>query len=532
VDAIATHSYRDKTMRTTRRIPTVVAALAISAVLGSDATAQSASSSITLDSYRRARDVFMRGIDAMGGLDSIRALQDVAIQLSGARHLRGQSLRADPPYDAPASTGSLVSDVRNSRLRWEEKGSFSAGFPFHTVIVTDGRQRFAADLLQRTVTLGGNAALAAHQGFLDRLPHNILLDHLDRLPTLRWVGETTVDGVRYDVVSGAGQGGAGGPPFVRNLFFDGRTGLLARLETVGPDPFAGDAVNDVVFADYRKYGPVMIPSRRTQRVAGEVIQDHRYTDIRVNTRPADSVFTRPAGLTERQQAANAPQPERFTEVAPGIHLLENAAPGYNMLVAVFSDHLVVVDAPNNSTVTERAITTIKRNVPGKPIRYVVPTHHHGDHAGGMRGFIAEGATIVTTPGNAALFRRMAASGPHTLRPDALSRTPRAPVIETFTGRRVFTDGTRTLEVRDIGPSPHAQELLIAYVPSAGIVFQGDLLNAGNDGTSLVAGNTSTEHFAQWLDRSGLDARTILGVHSPARTREELRRAVEMMRAGQ
>ena len=508
--------------------PLVAAAFGVA--LGS--TAQAQGTSVTLDSYRRAREVLMRGIEATGGLDSIRSLQDVTIQMTGARHLRGQSVRADPPYDAPASTGSLVFDVRNGRLRWEEQGAFSAGFPFHNLIVTDGRQRFTADMRQRAVTPGGNAALAAHQPFLERLPHHILVDQLDRLATLRWVGETTVDGARYNVISAAAPAGPGGPPLIRNLFFDARTGLLTKLESIGPDAVAGDALQEVVFRDYRRVGPVMIPAQRTQRVGGEVVMDHRYTDVRVNTRPPDSVFARPAGLTERPQPPNTPRPEAFRQVAPGIHLLENAAPGYNMLVAELSDHLIVVDAPNNSTVTERAIATIKRNIPSKPIRYVVPTHHHGDHAGGMRSFVAEGARIVTTPGNAAFFRRMAATNQRTLNQDALSRSPRAPVIETFAGRRVFTDGTRTLEIRDIGPSPHAQELLIAYVPDAGILFQGDLLNAGGDGTSLVAGNQTTEHFAQWIDQSGLDVRTILGVHSPARNRDELRRAVEMMRAGQ
>jgi glyoxylase-like metal-dependent hydrolase (beta-lactamase superfamily II) len=436
---------------------------------------------------------------------------------------------AEPPYDAPASTGSFVLDVRGGRLRWEEAGAFSAGFPFHTLIVTDGRQRFAADLLQRRLTPGGNAALSAHQPFLERLPHHILLDQLDRAASLRWLGETAANGVRYNVVAGAAPAGPGGPPVIRTFYFDAGTGLLTRIENVAPDQVAGDAVQEIVFADYRKVGSLTVPTRRTQRFAGEVVQDHQYVDVRVNVRPADSLFARPAGLTEVAQTSNPPQSERVTQVAPGIHLLENAAPGYNILVAEFADHLVVVDAPNNSGVTERAIATIKRTIPGKPIRYVVPTHHHGDHAGGMRSFVAEGATIVTTPGNASFFRRMAAANARTLAPDALSRAPRVATIETFTGRRVFSDGTRTLEMRDIGPSPHARELLVAWVPDGGIVFQGDLLNAGNDGTSLVAGNTSTEHFSQWLDRSGLDARTILGVHSPARTREELRRAVEMMR---
>jgi glyoxylase-like metal-dependent hydrolase (beta-lactamase superfamily II) len=323
---------------------------------------------------------------------------------------------------------------------------------------------------------------------------------------------------------------------VRTFFFDARTGLLAKFENIIADPAAGDAVQEIAFADYQRVGPVMIPSRRTQRVAGETVMEHRYANIRVNSHPADSVFSRPQALTETPPLTETPQPapaqpaERVSQVAPGLWQLENIAPGYNMLVAEFGDHLVVVEAPNNSAVTERAIATIKRTVPGKPIRYVVPTHHHSDHAGGMRAFVAEGATIVTTPGNAALFRRMAAANARTIAPDALSRAPRSPVIETFTGRRVFTDGTRTLEVRDIGPSPHARELLVAYAPSAGIVFQGDLLNTGPDGVSVAPGNEATAHFAQWLDGSGLDVRTILGVHSPPRTREDLRRALEMMRA--
>jgi glyoxylase-like metal-dependent hydrolase (beta-lactamase superfamily II) len=517
-------------MRLTRLIPALTVAVGGIATAASFAQAQS-SDSFTLENYRRARDVLLRGIEAMGGLDSLRALQDVTVEMRGARHLRGQSLRADPPYDAPASVARLVYDVRNGRMRWEEESSFSAGYPFRNLVVTDGRQRFTADLRQRTVTAGGNAALAAHMPFLERLPHVLLLDQLDRAATLRWLGETTIGGARHHVIAGASAGGGGGPPLVRNYYFDVSTGLLTKYDAAFPDAVAGDAVQEFVLADYRRVGRYMIPMRRTQRAAGEMVQDHRYTDVRLNTRPADSIFARPAGFTEAQQAATTPQPERMTQVAPGIHLLENAAPGYNMLVAEFADHLVVVDAPNNSTVTERAIATIKRTIPGKPIRYVAPTHHHGDHSGGIRAFVAEGATIVTTPGNAAFFRRAAASTSHTLRTDALSRAPQTPTIETFTGRRVFTDGTRTLELRDIGPSPHAQELLIAYVPGAGIVFQGDLLNAASDGT-LQPGNEATPHFEQWLERSGLEVRTILGVHSPAWTRAELRRAVEMMRTGQ
>jgi len=34
-------------------------------------------------------------------------------------------------------------------------------------------------------------------------------------------------------------------------------------------------------------------------------------------------------------------------------------------------------------------------LPNKPIKYVVNTHHHFDHAGGLGLFVAEGAIIIT-----------------------------------------------------------------------------------------------------------------------------------------
>ena len=112
------------------------------------------------------------------------------------------------------------------------------------------------------------------------------------------------------------------------------------------------------------------------------------------------------------------------------------------------------------------LAKIAETAPGKPVRYLVPTHYHSDHTGGLRAYIAKGVTIVTTPGNRGFVERLA-KATKTIRPDLLSREPRAPVIETFTGKRVFDDGTRTLELLDIGPSPHVTESVIAYLPKQG-----------------------------------------------------------------
>jgi len=160
-------------------------------------------------------------------------------------------------------------------------------------------------------------------------------------------------------------------------------------------------------------------------------------------------------------------------------------------------------------------------VPGKPIRYVVPTHYHFDHSGGLRTYIAKGVTIVTTPGNKAFVERLAAV-PHTIRPDRLSREPRKPVIETFTGKRVFSDGTGTLEIIDIGPSPHVTEAVIAYLPKEKAVFVADLFTIPVQGPFPPA-NPALVHFGDKLKTMAVD--TIVPAHGRIGTMDDLKAAL-------
>src|SRR5262249_56097115 len=95
--------------------------------------------------------------------------------------------------------------------------------------------------------------------------------------------------------------------------------------------------------------------------------------------------------------------------------------------------------------------------------------------GGRRRWIGQGATIVTTPSNKAFVENLAAAE-HTIRPDGLSRTPRKPTIEIFSGKRVFSQGTRTVEIYDVGPNPHVEEMAVAYLPREKTLFVADLFS--------------------------------------------------------
>ena len=114
---------------------------------------------------------------------------------------------------------------------------------------------------------------------------------------------------------------------------------------------------------------------------------------------------------------------RMEEILPGVQHVVGGNP--NNLVVEMKDHVVVFDAPNNETHTQATLAVIKAKFPRKPVKALVLTHHHMDHANGARGFGAAGAKIYAGAGTGAYLRNMMSS-PHNVRKDALAKKPRKP----------------------------------------------------------------------------------------------------------
>ena len=479
-------------------------------------------------SYQQARRVLDEGIEAMGGLEALRSIKDFTLKEKGRIHARGQSPTPEDPIAVGTSEETLIVDTERN-LVFDELRTATGGFNTWITTVIKGTEGHTFDMWSRTDTPIANASLNNFRGQIRRMPPFILLEALDRAPTLRWVGEDQLGGKKQRVIS-----------VIRPdnqqlaLYFDSQTNLLTRYEYLYADPMAGDSVIGQTYPAYRTVGKLKIPTGRILHNSGGMVQETEYTEVLVNTRPAESVFAMPQGFEKLAAAPATPAPPAVVKVADDVYMLNGLAGGtHNVMFVAFNDYVLVLEAPEQiiyGSNSVQALAKIKETVPGKPIKYLVLTHHHSDHAGGFREYVAEGTTIVTAPGNKSFLERVVKIESSLLPKTAWSK--RAMVIETVDNRkRVFEDDKHRVELYDIGPNPHAKEILVAYLPKEKILFQADLFNPAANGSIPIAQDV-TLSFSENLQKLGLQVEKIYGVHGRPATPDEMRTSIEKRRASE
>jgi glyoxylase-like metal-dependent hydrolase (beta-lactamase superfamily II) len=481
------------------------------AVLATLAAPAPGAQTVTQRSALQAREVLDAAIAAAGGLEALRAVKDVSRTGKGTAFNQGQSLRPDAPLTTRAIEVSSVTDFARRWNAVETAQTPAGGIPARARAVVKGDAGFTLNKVLSVVTPMTAGAAATARAGIGRDPVAVLLTALARAETLRSLGEATVEGRPQRVITFADADGA-----QVALYVDAATRMLTRQETVADNAVLGDVANEVAYSDYRAVGGVQVPFHVVTRTGGEVVQDLTYGEVKVNAGAADASFEAPADAVRVAPAATGAQ-VTLNKLGEDAYLVEGGT--HNSLFVVMADHVVLVEAPQSVDRAQAVLAKVRETAGDKPIRYVVPTHYHFDHSGGLRAAVAGGATIVTTAGNRAFVERMAAA-PHVLRPDALSRAPRKPEVETVSGKRVFTDGTRTLEVYEVGPTPHVDEMLIAYLPKEKVVFVADLFGIPAEGPIPPAG-ASARQFAEKVKALGLQVERIAPAHGRLGTLDDL-----------
>jgi glyoxylase-like metal-dependent hydrolase (beta-lactamase superfamily II) len=336
-----------------------------------------------------------------------------------------------------------------------------------------------------------------------RYPEGLLRMARDRPETLEWISDGVIslaDGSGTRIV----------------LYLDSKTHLPARWETLRSHAIAGDTVTELLFDDYRQVGRLRLPFHTVERVAGIPVEELQASSIELDTPLPAERFVAPRNFAA--MAGNPPQPT-VEKIGEGLFLIRGP---YNSVFAVFRDHVMVLEAPLNSGYSEDCRKLIHSIAPGKPVRYVVATHFHFDHVGGLRPYIAEGIPILTTSDARGVIEQVAAAR-HTMHPDVLLRSDRAPKIEIVRDKRVFDDGTNRAELYELGPTDHVAQMLIAYFPKQKLLFEADVWDILSP--DLAIAGSDTVSLARRIQQLGLDVERIVPVHGPPGTMAMLRDAL-------
>ncbi|MBM3819310.1 MAG: MBL fold metallo-hydrolase [Acidimicrobiia bacterium] len=297
--------------------------------------------------------------------------------------------------------------------------------------------------------------------------------------------------------------------------------LVERVQTWIANPVFGDMVYEHRYTEYRDYGGVKFPGLvHTHQGDPRLNPGHNSQEIRVS-----AVEVNPAGLSLpvpeniRKAGTQPTAPRAMSEpLAPGIWRI--AGESHHSILVEFRDFLTVVEAPQDELRSLAVIGEVRRLVPNKPIRYVVNTHYHFDHSGGLRTYVAMGATVVTHARNREFYEDVFFyPAPRTLEPDLLStrypwfRGNRANAFETVTDKYVISDGVRTLDVLALQGIIHDGNMLVAYLPTERILINADMFGPPAPNAPLpTRPNTNVRELAANIRRLNLAVDRHVGIH--------------------
>jgi len=308
--------------------------------------------------------------------------------------------------------------------------------------------------------------------------------------------------------------------------------MVELVTTWIPNPVYGDMLYEVRYTDYKDFGGVKFPTLHHAHQGDPVLNPaHNIQEIRVTNVQAN-VTVPPAAVPDAvRTAAVAPVTVEVDKLAEGVWRL--AGGSHHSLAVEFRDWVAVVEAPLNEERSIAVIDAVTKLVPTKPIRYVVNTHHHFDHSGGLRTYLSQGTTIVTHQANRDFYQQvMFHPAPRTLQPDRLSifypmyMTSRRPQrIETVDQQYVLSDGVRTLELHPVAGLQHAQGMLVAYLPKERILVNADLYSPPAPGAAAPTPSAATRALAQNIRRLKLDVVQHVPVHGRVGTHAEFLKIV-------
>jgi glyoxylase-like metal-dependent hydrolase (beta-lactamase superfamily II) len=371
------------------------------------------------------------------------------------------------------------------------------------------------------------------------------------------VSQRSVGGKKYTVVTfPVEQKAPSGQAYSISGYIDSEN-MVAKVETKVDDPLIGDVLVEQTYSGYKDFGGVKFPTHIVQTRAGLAWSDLTVADVKANGStpqplvqggrggagrggpPAEGRGGAPEGrgggagrgaaaegrgAPAEGRGAGAPGGGRGAAAAPtakkladGIYMITG---GYRSVAVEMKDHIVLIEAPNNNDTTTAIIAEVHKAIPNKPITYVVNTHQHADHSGGLRAAVAEGATIITHSSNKPLYEKWFTNTRTLVQPDALSKSEKKAKFEYMGDKKILKDNVNTIELYHLNNVAHAEDMIVAYLPKIKTVVEADAFNApAANAPPPQTINGLEKLLASELDRLKIDYTTLIPIHQPNPDRE-------------
>lgn len=416
--------------------------------IGSYGLANLSAQTASMDNFQKARQLLA---EAQAQTVGLQELEGVAS--SGTYYNLGH-------YATPMERKPLA--VKDSLEFTEERG---------LVLTTYGKDR--SGWLRRTIEYRGDSLFfntfanqEVERRVMDAAPAKIvealftwhpalIWKAIEQSPgSLRFLGSATVEDQAYNLL------GFSGADRWFTLFLEQESKLLRRIEWLDVHPQLGDYTMVVEFIDYQVYEGKAYPGKRIASMLGavelELSFDHRFL----------------ATTREEEPAAGALQLEKTT-ISEALVLFKLMSHNHKILVADTPAGLCFFEAPIDESVCQELVVAAREHFGTKPIAYVVLSHHHPDHAGGIRALVAAGATVVCPAGHEGFYRQILTNS-WFLWPNATEMKTGNPRFEVVKERWAVPEAEQQVVVYEVPETGHTDEYLIAYFPEEGVIFQGDL----------------------------------------------------------
>jgi len=273
------------------------------------------------------------------------------------------------------------------------------------------------------------------------------------------------------------------------LFINKKTQLLEKTEYLAYDSLYGDVVFATEYKGQRVDNGIKMPLSRIDYEYGKPEREVTYGNLRSDVKPDTSdlkIASVPEYFRKKMMESIVIKDSLiFQKIASNIDLISIESQNNKMLVVEFADYIALFEVPAGIELNSQILEELHKKYPAKPLKYLFVTHHHPDHAGGVRAYASLPITMVTTVGNQKYFKDLM-KRPHSLSNSITDEVQNLEIdFVPLNGERTFLDKIVAYEIGKT--TGHTDEHLVFYFPESKMIWTGDLLSFRSDGRITPVG---------------------------------------------